>query len=396
MLLEIILFLILGIFIGTFTGLTPGVHINLIGAILVSLSASVFFGINPLYFVVFIVAMSITHVFVDFIPSIFLGCPDTDTVLSSLPGHILLKNGKGYEAVMLTSYGCLASVFILILIFFPLAMLIPKIYHLINKAIPYLLIIVSLFLIASEKNKFGALFAFVLTGILGLITLNIFNDSDKVLLPLLSGLFGSSMLLISIRNKIKIPKQKMTKPKIKFLKPLTAAVIASPLSVFLPALGSGQIAIIGTTITKTNSKEFLFLLGATNILAMSFSFLALYTISKTRTGSAAAIQQILGSISPRALILILIIIVISGIASFFLVKILVKFASEVIGRTDYTKLSIIILSFLTLMILIFSGIIGLIIFAVSTFTGIYVMLTDVRKTNMMGCLILPTIILYLF
>ena len=188
----------------------------------------------------------------------------------------------------------------------------------------------------------------------------------------------------------------MTKPKIKFLKPLTAAVIASPLSVFLPALGSGQIAIIGTTITKTNSKEFLFLLGATNILAMSFSFLALYTISKTRTGSAAAIQQILGSISPRALILILIIIVISGIASFFLVKILVKFASEVIGRTDYTKLSIIILSFLTLMILIFSGIIGLIIFAVSTFTGIYVMLTDVRKTNMMGCLILPTIILYLF
>ncbi len=396
MLLEIILFLILGIFIGTFTGLTPGVHINLIGAILVSLSASVFFGINPLYFVVFIVAMSITHVFVDFIPSIFLGCPDTDTVLSSLPGHILLKNGKGYEAIMLTSYGCLASVFILILIFFPLAMLIPKIYHLINKAIPYLLIIVSLFLIASEKNKFGALFAFVLTGILGLITLNIFNDSDKVLLPLLSGLFGSSMLLISIRNKIKIPKQKMTKPKIKFLKPLTAAVIASPLSVFLPALGSGQIAIIGTTITKTNSKEFLFLLGATNILAMSFSFLALYTISKTRTGSAAAIQQILGSISPRALILILIIIVISGIASFFLVKILVKFASEVIGRTDYTKLSIIILSFLTLMILIFSGIIGLIIFAVSTFTGIYVMLTDVRKTNMMGCLILPTIILYLF
>ena len=211
MLLEIILFLILGIFIGTFTGLTPGVHINLIGAILVSLSASVFFGINPLYFVVFIVAMSITHVFVDFIPSIFLGCPDTDTVLSSLPGHILLKNGKGYEAIMLTSYGCLASVFILILIFFPLAMLIPKIYHLINKAIPYLLIIVSLFLIASEKNKFGALFAFVLTGILGLITLNIFNDSDKVLLPLLSGLFGSSMLLTSIRNKIKIPKQKMTK-----------------------------------------------------------------------------------------------------------------------------------------------------------------------------------------
>ena len=117
--IEIILFLIFGIFAGTVAGLIPGIHINLIGAILVSLSISLFYSVNSIYIVVFIVAMAITHTFVDFIPSVFLGCPDTDTELSILPGHELLKQGKGYEAILLTCYGSLAAIFILVLIFLP-------------------------------------------------------------------------------------------------------------------------------------------------------------------------------------------------------------------------------------------------------------------------------------
>ncbi|MCH7770430.1 MAG: tripartite tricarboxylate transporter permease [Bacteroidetes bacterium] len=97
MLIEILLALIVGILTGTTTGLIPGIHINLIGVFIVSLSASLFLSINPIYLAVFIVSMAITHTFVDFIPSIFLGCPDTDTELSVLPGHELLKKGQGYE-----------------------------------------------------------------------------------------------------------------------------------------------------------------------------------------------------------------------------------------------------------------------------------------------------------
>ena len=70
---------------------------------------------------VFIAALAITHTFVDFIPSIFLGCPDTDTELSVLPGHEMLKKGEGYEAIMRTAYGGLISIFLLIIIAFPLS-----------------------------------------------------------------------------------------------------------------------------------------------------------------------------------------------------------------------------------------------------------------------------------
>src|SRR3990167_5807040 len=105
MLIELIVALTLGLLSGTLTGLLPGIHINLVSASLVSLSALYFLNIEPIILVVFIVSMSITHTFVDFIPSIFLGAPDTDTELSVLPGHEMLKQGQGYKAVLITLYG---------------------------------------------------------------------------------------------------------------------------------------------------------------------------------------------------------------------------------------------------------------------------------------------------
>jgi len=210
MLLEIFLFLLLGVFVGVFTGLAPGIHINLVGAILVSASLSFFIEINSIYLVVFIVAMAITHSFVDFVPSIFLGCPDVETSLSVLPGHELLREGKGYEAIMLTNYGAILAVIILIILFFPLIFIIPKIYNLIENIIPYLLIFILIFMIFSEKNKISAFIVLLTSGILGLIVLNM-NELNEPLLPLLTGLFGASTLLISLKMKTKIPKQEKEK-----------------------------------------------------------------------------------------------------------------------------------------------------------------------------------------
>tara|TARA_Y100000296_G_scaffold84150_1_gene116755 strand:+ start:1034 stop:2224 length:1191 start_codon:yes stop_codon:yes gene_type:complete len=396
MLIEIILFLVLGIFAGTITGLIPGIHINLIGAILVSLSVSLLYSVNPIYIVVLIVAMAITHTFVDFIPSVFLGCPDTDTELSILPGHELLKQGEGYEAILLTCYGSLAAVFILALIFLPAVFVISKTYDFVKPFIPYLLILVSSVLIFSEKKKFSALLVFLLAGFLGWSVLNMTGNSEKLLLPLLTGLFGSSMLLISIKNKIKIPKQKLTKPKTKILKPLIGAVIASPILSFLPGLGSGQAAIIGNSISRADKKGFLVLLGATNTLVMGFSFITLYIISRTRTGTAVAIQQILGNLSLKILILILGIVLISGVISFFLTMFLAKFLSQRMEKVNYTFLSVGTLIFLVIIVFLVSGFLGLTIFIAATFTGIYSISLGVRRTNMMGCLIIPTILFYLF
>ncbi len=406
MLIEILLFLFLGIVFGICTGLIPGIHINLVGIFLVSLATSFLSFLNPVYFVVFIVAMAITHTFVDFIPSIFLGCPDTDTELSVLPGHDLLKKGQGYEAITLTAYGSLAAVIILLVIAFPAAKLLEKSYEFIKILIPGLLVLVSFFLISSERKMKNALIVFLLTGMLGLAVLNL--NIKEPLLPLLTGLFGSSMLIISIRDKISIPKQKISRTKAKIFRPLLGAVVASPLCSFLPGLGSGQAAIIRNSISNiripglakpmrngTDKKGFLVLLGATNTLVMGFSFLALYAIARTRTGATVAIQDIIGIMSKEILILSLIIVLISGIASFFITLKLAKFFSVKIEKINYILLCELTLIVLVIIVFLVSGFFGLFVLAASTATGIYCISLGVRRTNMMGCLLLPVIILYL-
>jgi len=390
-----IFFFTFGIIFGTFTGLMPGIHINLVGAIIVSLFFSGTFQFNPIYFIIFITSMAITHTFIDFIPSIFLGCPNTDTELSILPGHELLRKGEGYSAIMLTAMGGLIAIFALIIISFPLILITKKIYNSIYFLIPYILIFSSGIVVLTEKNRFKALTAFLLSGLLGLCVLNLPN-LNQPLLPLLTGLFGGSMIVISIKEKIKIPKQKIKLVKSKILKPILSSLLASPLSLFLPALGSGQIAIIGNLFLKTDKKGFLVLLGATNTLVMGLSFISLYTISKARTGAAAAVQELISAPSTKVLILILITSLISGVISFFLIKKLSKFISTQIYKINYTRLSLVTIIILIIITFLVSGFLGLVILLVSTLTGIYCISLNVKRTNMMGCLLLPTILLYLF
>ncbi len=405
MFIELLISILIGILAGAFTGLTPGIHINLVGAILVGLSATAFSWISPVYFIIFIASMSIAHTFIDFIPSIFLGCPDTDTQLSVLPGHELLKEGKGYEAVMLTAYGGIFSVFILLLLAFPISFIVSGIYERIHSVMFWILLATSFLLVFTEKKKFTALFVFLISGLLGLCVLNL--NIKEPLLPLLTGLFGSSMLIISIKNKIIIPAQEITFSGCRMFKPLLGSVLASPLCGFLPGLGSGQAAVLGNTISNihfpclakpmhngTDRKEFLVLIGATNVLVMGLSFVSLYAISKTRTGAAAAIQQIIGVLSWKILLLILFAVLVSGIISFFLTKYLTRFLSKKMNKINYTILSVATLILLVIIVLIFSGFTGLLVLIASTLTGIYCNSLAVKKTHMMGCLLIPTIIYY--
>jgi putative membrane protein len=182
----------------------------------------------------------------------------------------------------------------------------------------------------------------------------------------------------------------------KLLSPLLGAAIASPISSLLPGLGSGQAAIIGNTISKADRKGFLVLLGATNTIVMGFSFISLYLVSRTRTGAAVAINELLGVFEINILILIILIVAISGIISFFLTINLAKFFSRNISKINYTLLSGITLAVLFVLVFLVSGLQGVIVLTASTLTGFYcISYIKVRRTQMMGCLLLPTIIFYL-
>jgi putative membrane protein len=207
------------------------------------------------------------------------------------------------------------------------------------------------------------------------------------------------MMILSINQNTQIPKQNVQFEKLNFkklYKPILASLIASPFCGFLPGLGGGQAAVIGNQISKSDSKDFLILLGSVNILVMGLSFISLYAISKTRTGAAVAIQSLIGELNLNLLIMIVLVCLISGIISFFLTQFLSLKFLKIIEKVDYKKVSIGILAFLSIIIILISGILGFFVFILSTATGIYCISLNVKRTQMMGCLLIPTIILYLF
>ena len=399
MILEVILALFIGIIIGTITGITPGIHINLVSAILLGFSSFLLLHFPPIALVVFLVSLSITHTFIDYIPSIFLGAPDEDNFLSILPGHEMLNQGKAYDAIVYTLYGSMSALLI-ILVFSPLFFFfLPLIYPYAERIMPLILILSSFFLIYFEKtSKVWALIIFLLSGMLGLSTIAIpIKDS---LLPLFTGLFGISSLITSLTKKQEIPKQKISKLKnIKIksrslLKSVYASILASPLCSFLPGMGSGQAAVIGSEVMgDLDRKEFLILLGSINTIVTGLSFITLYTIDKARTGVAAAVQEIIKLTIPD-LILITLVIILSGIASFFLTLYIARFFSKLISKVNYAILSFNIILILIVITFLISSWLGLLVLFISTLLGLLCIYVGVRRTHMLGSLIIPAIILY--
>jgi putative membrane protein len=401
MILELAIALTLGILAGTLSGISPGIHINLVSASLLA-SLSYFAGVPVLALVVFIVSMAITHTFIDFIPSIFLGAPQDDNYLAVLPGHQLLKEGKGHEAVVITLYGSLIAIPIILLASIIFIKFLPTIFEPMRILIPYILIFVSLYLIFREEEFLISLTVFILAGFLGLLTFNL--PVKEPLLPMLTGLFGTSALIVSLKDKPQIPKQEIPKlNKIKlerssFLKSTFAAALAAPACSFLPGIGSGHAAVLGSEIAGNlgdDKRSFLFLVGAINTIVMALSFVTAYSIQKTRTGAAAAVQELLTKINSTDLVLILFTVIISSILAFAIGIFLSKLFAKYISKINYSKISLFTIAILIIVNLVLSNIYGLLVLITATALGIFAVLSNSRRINLMGCLLIPTIVYYL-
>lgn len=393
--LILILAFSIGITLGILTGLTPGIHINLVtGIIVLSPLISI---IEPTAFIIFIVSMAITHTLVDFIPSIFLGAPDEDTALSVLPGHEFLLKGYGHHAIRLTLIGSVISIVLLIMILPIFIFIIPKIYPFIQRMMGLFLIWIVIIMILGEKEgKMRCLILFLLAGFLGISTLNL--NLNQPLLPMLTGLFGASTLLTSIKTNTKIPKQDTGKIKItreEIIKPTIISSIISPLASIFPGIGSSEASVIGSKVAgNLNREQFLVLLGSINTFVLALSFIALFTIQKVRTGAAATINQITSIGTKEVLVIILVIIATTLIAYPLTLKISKLFAGN-ISKINYTKLSTSILLLISVLVLIISGFLGFFVFIVSTILGLTAIELNVRRSFLMGCLLIPTILFYL-
>ncbi len=402
MFLEILFFIILGILAGTFTGLAPGIHVNNISLIVISLSpVFMAYNIPPHAVVSFIMAMAVTHTILDFIPSIFLGAPEDSTALSVLPGHRLLLQGKGLEALYLTIIGGVGVTILFVLLVPVLLLFLPAFYNTIKPYIFWILIAIIFIMILTEEKskKVWALIVFALSGILGLIVFNSTALSPTFLfLPLFTGLFGISTMIISLKGKSIIPPQEKWIGRIDrnlIFSGTIKSFFSGLLVGTLPGLGAAQATVLIQEITrKQDGKEFLVSIGGINTAVAIFSILSLYTIGRPRSGAAVAIGKIIGNFGINELILLISTALIAvGISAILALKISKK-GLGLIEKIPYNKISLLTIMFLIFLTLILTGYPGLLILFVSTAIGLTAPLTGVKRSHCMAVLLLPVILFY--
>ncbi|MBI4448944.1 tripartite tricarboxylate transporter permease [Candidatus Woesearchaeota archaeon] len=389
--------IVAGVVIGIITGITPGIHVNLVCALLVGISSTLLDVISALDLGILIVAIAVTHVFVDLVPSTFLGAPNPETALTILPAHRLLMQGRGYEAVRLGVVGAFASLLIGIAVMPFAIIMIPFLYDSINAYIPWIIVVAVGYLIVCESSgeqRAWALVVFVLSGFLGWVALE--SDMSEPLLPLLSGAFGVAMLLVAIRENAIVPPQYETEEIVldarEIAKVSSASVGAGILTALLPGLGASQgIALISGVV---GSSELMYIVIASGVSMINFVFslVALLTIGKARSGAVAAVQELIPSITTHEIIVLIIAAVASAglavIATFACARVFARYVS----RVPYATLCITVVVFTIVLVYVLSHWQGLAVLILSTVIGLISQYSGIKKTHAMGCLLVPVMI----
>ena len=390
--------IIFGIVLGVVSGLTPGIHTNTFAAFILSYSIVLSKYFSPEELAVIIFVNAIVHTFLDILPSMFLGVPDEDTAIAILPTHELVLDGRGIVATSISAYSSLLSFLISLPIFMLFLLVLPNLKSSLAMITPILLIGVSTAMIASERGEIfeGSLSAwrkrflagiiFIISGLLGLYS---FGD-NKILLPLLTGLFSSPTLLTSMLGNSSVPRQKILLEIPKFKDVLSGTFAGALVSLF-PGISSGIATVIASNHLK-DKERIVAAISSANTANALLCFAVLFSIHKVRSGAADAFIRIGGNID---LHIFLMIGLISALAATLLTIVFGTLAGKIVPKINQTKLSASILTLLVTFIYLLTGAFGLFVFSLATIVGLLAVVFNVRRITCMGCLILPAILLYL-
>ncbi len=393
--LELLIPLALGLFFGCICGLIPGLHPNNL-IIFVPLILMLF---APLPAAVLLLTAGVVNSFVSMIPAILLGAPEDAEVLGVLPGHRLLMDGRGYEAVKLTVIGSLGGMLFALASLPLLTLVIPTVYELIRPLTHWLLILVVFFMVMGEnswKQRIFALSIVFLSGFLGIISL---GYADNLIFPLLSSLFGIPILITSIFNKTSLP-DKFTEDeenigKKRIFSSVSIGSLAGIITGLLPGIGSAQATLLAQKVSgKKDGRDFLMSIGAVTTSNVIYSLLALWLIGRARSGIAIAVGEMITLDFEYILLFLSVIVISSAFASIATLK-LTRPTLFLLKRLNYKTINIATISFMLLLIFLFSGFLGIFVAIIGISIGLIPNYVNIKRTHCMGCLVLPIIIYYI-
>jgi putative membrane protein len=398
--LEILLGTLIGIILGTISGIIPGVHANTLAGILLSMQAALLVLLGPVALAAALFAALITHTFVDAIPSTFLGIPEADTSLAVLPAHALCLDGNGEEAVRIAALGSAAAMVIAVPLSVICFLLLPALQPYFDWWIGILLIASVGYMIVNSDAPGWALAIFFVSGLLGAFALryaflswHTLGGSSATLMPLLTGLFGISVLLTASRGSLPVQHfngLRMEGPAV--IKYSLLGTVAGIAVGWLPGLSTASAnGVLASLIGyEKDRRSYILATNAANTANAFIGLAAFFALSRTRNGVIAAIAEIpLPSMSQ---------LMVAGVlaaSAAYLITIHLSRSAHLLNGIDSQLLNRGVIAFVVLLSLIFTGPFGMCILLLATLIGLVPHLVNVPRMYCMGAIMVP-VMLYSF
>ncbi|MFH0715026.1 MAG: tripartite tricarboxylate transporter permease [Candidatus Diapherotrites archaeon] len=379
----------LGILLGTLSGLLPGLHLNNVSFAFVQ-----FFPSWGLAGMLVIVSATLAHTVFDFLPSILLGAPD-ENFLSVLPGHAMVLEGKGLHAIQYALLGCLLGGIFALLLSLLLIPLYAQNENFWKWFIPWILLFWMMGMVWRSKHKLFALLIIAASGAFGLLSISF--PAEYGLIAFISGFFGASVMVQSLKAKSKWVPQSLQHSPIEWREVFPFSLlgaVAGGIVSLLPSLGPSEAAALSQSLVVKHSRErFLVLLGAINASNALLGFGLWFSLGKLRTGSAVALDA-LGAVSFPDFVTLMLAAVSALCISVFLAWNFSPYFIRLLEKVSYSKLNWAVLALLCAFVLLLTPPFAWLLFAAAASLGVVCSNWNVRKTSGMAFLMLPTIVLF--
>jgi len=395
--IEILLGTLFGVLLGTISGIIPGIHANTLAGVLLSLQVALLSFVGPLVLAGAMFAALITHTFVDSIPSTFLGIPDADTSLAVLPAHALCLEGNGEEAVRIAALGSACAMVIAVPLSVICFFLLPALQPYFDWWIGILLITTMGYMIVTSECPGWALALFCVSGILGIFSLryaflswHTLAGSSAILMPLLTGLFGISVLLTA--SKGTMPEQHFRGIRMEdrtIMKYSALGTVAGIAVGWLPGLSTASAnSVLASFIGyEKNRRTYILATSAANTSNAFIGLAALFALSRMRNGVMVALSELpLPSMSELTVIGVL-----AACAAYGITVVLSRSASRFNG-IDVRLLNNAVIAFIVILCIILTGPFGGFILILATALGLVPHLVNVPRVYCMGAIIVPVIL----
>jgi putative membrane protein len=421
--LLVVLSTVCGTLLASVLACVPSLHIYNVMGLLVMLGhflAAQGMELQPEIVIPFAGGLMVGYSMLNTLPSVLLAAPDESAMFTVLPGQKFLMQGRGYEAVIMTTIGGMVGLMALLFIVAPIApRLLPLTRTVFRGHTHWILWTVIAFMLMSEWPKGGrlgrsgwtkfldswkttgaGLLVFLLSGLLGFVLIFRTPIAADVafqnLMPAFVGLFAVPWLLLNICTNVLVPPQELkieTRLQLDdVLRGGFAGTLGGGFAAYFPVVTGGVGGLLaGHATALRNDRVFLISQGASKLVYYVGGLMLFFVpgVHLRRGGGAALMRSLISPQTHFEYYLMLAAMAIAGLMTLLLVGPLTRGMLWLIGKVGYRLLSTLAFLLVVGLVVGITGITGLAVMVVGTGIGLMPVLYGSRRMNCLGVIMLP-------